>query len=663
MSFANTFENKKDSTYKNIADEYLNFNKKVNTNNGFDGLEDDSLDTDEWEDDLLDDDEWEEDEDDYDDLKNDEINHYSNQSTHNQQVIDYEYKNGKYEPKCNSIEKNYSGNFFPSSYNNFEPPQVFQPQHNFFSYPNFELPRETYIENPSWRYIENQGSYSSRNSVFPDSIYTPIHLKICVNFLKELVKNEGKHLTEEQLKKLFKILSVKGAALKQLYKSMFDCALENKFYNNTYLRYMDETGINWESILKVDNCFYGGNDIVSYYVFITGKNFVDSIEMIYDHLVTNKLTKNQYTFESKPLRDVIFPAIFYDILSFYNPEYSFTTWYGFWIKVDVWVQTKDGKCCLTFNLCKFKNGKLEWLQIDEVKPEKKILSLPVNTENKFQLSSLISSNSGNFNIPSPYINSLIFQGDEIWIYGMEKSFKSWFTRILAHTLSYGGTLFDKFKASQNLSVLYVDSEMKEHFFHKYCAMELKGLDYQDGIKFTPILVRSSNNPTGRIDILDPLWQEQLDKMISDYDIIIFDCYYSLTSNPIKPTEFINWMTPWKNKGKTFIIVDHTNREGELQGGHDKLRSADLCIKLSRQKDNNIEVSFPTARHLKDEDCYPILIKPVFENDDKFYFELCESKQPIHEANNEHKRKIIAYLLKEKHKLDVKTRYSTTSKSW
>ena len=219
---------------------------------------------------------------------------------------------------------------------------------------------------------------------------------------------------------------------------------------------------------------------------------------------------------------------------------------------------------------------------------------------------------------------LIESGQIIWLYGPEKSGKSWLARSMAHVISYGGTFLEKYEAATGLRVLYMDSEMEPDKLEAAADKELKGLSFTDGVKFARKVARARDNPSGEINLYAPDWQAWFNAVLPEYDVIFLDCYYSLTGSSTMPKELLKLLTPWKSKGKTFIIVDHTNKEGELQGGADKKRAADLCIEVAPQDNQCVEISFPTVRHLGSDDTMPFTLRRVFENN-MFRFELVESE--------------------------------------
>ena len=70
-------------------------------------------------------------------------------------------------------------------------------------------------------------------------------------------------------------------------------------------------------------------------------------------------------------------------------------------------------------------------------------------------------------------------------------------------------------------------------------------------------------------ILDKEWQEKYIHQLKKFKLIIIDNFYSLISAH-DPTNFIKWMRGLTKEGISFLVVDHTNSEGELQGSMDRI---------------------------------------------------------------------------------------------
>jgi hypothetical protein len=77
---------------------------------------------------------------------------------------------------------------------------------------------------------------------------------------------------------------------------------------------------------------------------------------------------------------------------------------------------------------------------------------------------------------------------------------------------------------------------------------------------------------------------------------------------------------WKNKGKAFIIVDHTNADDKIQGGRNKRRVADMIIKVEAVSNTELSLEFEKKRYLPPN--YPEKINLEFiYSENSAYFKL------------------------------------------
>lgn len=243
---------------------------------------------------------------------------------------------------------------------------------------------------------------------------------------------------------------------------------------------------------------------------------------------------------------------------------------------------------------------------------------------------------------SPFIES----GQLIWIYGPEKSGKSWLARNMAHCMSYGKPFLGRYKCGTGIKVLYIDGEMLPDKLDLAFKKELAGLGIDGDVRFAVKAAREPDNPIGKINLLEEKWQEGFNDVLADYDVIVLDCYYSLTESATMPKELLKWIIPWQSKGKTFIVVDHTNKEGDLAGGQDKKRAADLCIEVTPEDSQYLEVSFPTVRHLGPEDTTPLRLRKVF-TPQAVSFEVADGSPTPPSLSDKDKRTAVAYALESK----------------
>lgn len=81
----------------------------------------------------------------------------------------------------------------------------------------------------------------------------------------------------------------------------------------------------------------------------------------------------------------------------------------------------------------------------------------------------------------------------------------------------------------------------------------------------------------------------------------------------------------------------------MQGGIDKKRVADLCIEVTPQDEQCVEVSFPTVLHLGPDDTNSFTLHRIFENT-VFHFEVVESEPESEPAlSRSDSRTALAYV--------------------
>lgn len=245
---------------------------------------------------------------------------------------------------------------------------------------------------------------------------------------------------------------------------------------------------------------------------------------------------------------------------------------------------------------------------------------------------------------------LFESGFIIWLYGPEKVGKGWLALLIAHVAAKGGLLLGRFQAAPNCKVLMIDGETLPDKLK--VKIDMVAIGNGDPAGSCPYAIKAAKEPrnlSGAIDLLDLEQQHEFDRQLSDFDLVIIDNFYSLTENKPNVRPFLDWINRWRNKGVAFLILDHTNKEGELQGSSDKKRAADLCMELETVDYQQIRLSFPTSRHLGPEDTQPILLQMRFAAD-SFCFDVVGSPAVETQTLSEDmKRQAIAHVMKERGK--------------
>lgn len=234
---------------------------------------------------------------------------------------------------------------------------------------------------------------------------------------------------------------------------------------------------------------------------------------------------------------------------------------------------------------------------------------------------------------------IIEGGNIIWIFGEAKSFKSWIGYKIACALSIGDQIVGKWKSGDAVKVLYIDGEMRPNKIKRRLDLIKRGMNYElEERPFDLYIVKDSSGANVDTDILSEEWQNNMASDLNRADVIVLDNFYSLTDNSQKSVKSaISWFTKLSQAGKTVIVLDHSNREGDVQGSISKERAADLVIKIEPDKDvkNKVKISLPKPRDLHPNDTESFELLMVFE-DGAFRMELVddddENDQPLSERD-------------------------------
>jgi hypothetical protein len=219
------------------------------------------------------------------------------------------------------------------------------------------------------------------------------------------------------------------------------------------------------------------------------------------------------------------------------------------------------------------------------------------------------------------IKPIVRAGDLVWIYGAPKSGKTWLALVLANLASIGKGAVGPWTAVEPSGVLYVDGEMHAVDLGENIAKVMNGAGHvpcSDHARFG--ILSAKVQPDGIIDLADPDWQKQIGTHLAGRTLLILDNFQSLTDNgPAALKEIYPWLRRLCRAGIAIIIMDHTNREGELQGSIMKERIADLSIALryvsaEDREAGIVTIEFPVARRLYGDDVHPFRIQRIFIRD-------------------------------------------------
>lgn len=196
-------------------------------------------------------------------------------------------------------------------------------------------------------------------------------------------------------------------------------------------------------------------------------------------------------------------------------------------------------------------------------------------------------------ILSPIINS----GQVIWLFAPEKIGKTFLAMSIAYVVSRGNSSVCGWQSNGSKKVLYIDGEMSGVGLKKIYSRIVQGFQQEnnDNILFDSFLFSESDEEYETI--LDPAWLEEFQPKLYDYDLIILDSYYSLNNNSRSLKEFFAFLRDLKKHNVAVLVIDHTNRNEELQGSIDKRRFTDLGIQLHYGKaKGEISISYEFDRN-------------------------------------------------------------------
>ena len=195
------------------------------------------------------------------------------------------------------------------------------------------------------------------------------------------------------------------------------------------------------------------------------------------------------------------------------------------------------------------------------------------------------------------LDPIIEGGTITWLFAAEKVGKTLLALKIAHAIGTGNLTVGVWKSLEPKRVLYIDGEMAGDKLQSHINRIIRGIGKNpkmQGNAFSTYLFAEQGFEYS--SILDEAWQNEYIDQLLYFDLIILDNYYTLygSNNPIN---LIRWMKRLaSHNGIAFLVIDHTNSEGELQGSMIKRRSMDLGIKLSSISQNEISIDYVCDRN-------------------------------------------------------------------
>lgn len=219
-------------------------------------------------------------------------------------------------------------------------------------------------------------------------------------------------------------------------------------------------------------------------------------------------------------------------------------------------------------------------------------------------------------VPEMLLYPIIKEGELIWIYSDAKVGKSWTAQAIADAVASGDTVIGKWISVASHGVLLVDGEMSPDGLKNIIEMVIAGNGHTSKGRQHAVLCAKSTDE-GIIDLEDEEIQRTIEGGLDGIKLLILDNFQSLTSNSHSALKNLRlWLRRINRSGVAVVVLDHTNRDGELQGSIEKERIADLTISLSYSDDQaktegRILVEFPAPRRLHGSDAEAFQLRKVF----------------------------------------------------
>ncbi|WP_179953425.1 AAA family ATPase [Desulfobotulus mexicanus] len=238
------------------------------------------------------------------------------------------------------------------------------------------------------------------------------------------------------------------------------------------------------------------------------------------------------------------------------------------------------------------------------------------------------------------LDPIIKEGDLVVIYGEAKIGKSWLGYSMAYALGSGNQSIARWNSGDPARVLYVDGESYEDECKERIEKLMKAAgNTSEDYPFETFLRMEAADEDFGISLETEEWQNRIEGVLDNYDVFFFDSLYSLIKNDAYSAGLaFKWFRKLGMAGKTVIVLDHSNSEGEVQGGKVKGRAANLVmnVAVSPERSSRLKVSLPHARSLSPEDSVPFDLDMIF-TEDAFGMEVVKQEsRPLSETD----RKVV-----------------------
>ena len=220
--------------------------------------------------------------------------------------------------------------------------------------------------------------------------------------------------------------------------------------------------------------------------------------------------------------------------------------------------------------------------------------------------------------PSPFLLENLFRrGELIILSGARKTSKSFLLADFLMALAQGGAFSERVYARRVVKSLLVDAELSLELVATRLRKlgELQG-SHEEWAKHFRILCLKHEGR--KINLLKQADREWLETQFQDEEVIAFDNYGKLVpvqagSSPASWRVVEEWFEQLRRQGRTVLIVQHENKNGQLRGTLKMEDDADLVLSLKRPEEwqpeqgNIFHVHLTASRHLHGAQVVPFTV--------------------------------------------------------
>lgn len=196
--------------------------------------------------------------------------------------------------------------------------------------------------------------------------------------------------------------------------------------------------------------------------------------------------------------------------------------------------------------------------------------------------------------PKWVIDNLLAENSSMLIHATGGAGKSMICAEMALSLCDGST-FIAWRVEKPRRVLYIDSELPMNLLAYRLQQSIERRKTECAADFFKIICTNdkafqNNKP---INLYDLESLEMLEQDVEEADVIFLDNLQNLTFDPLMEGKenkaecwqlIEMWLKKWKQRGKTFVVVHHENKAGQLRGTSRLNGDFDQLVQITKPKD-------------------------------------------------------------------------------